>query len=73
MALNLDATAIRSVSAYTASPVECCDRCSAGIKYVFAVTALRAVRLQLLQSNNKSEYAIEALEMARAVIAKVQP
>ena len=29
---------IKSVSYYIASPVECCDRCSAGIKHVFAVS-----------------------------------
>lgn len=31
-------TAIRRVHFYTASPVECCDRCSQGIKYVALVT-----------------------------------
>lgn len=31
------ASAIRRVSYYMAAPVECCDRCSAGIKHVFTV------------------------------------
>lgn len=35
---KLDANGIKSVTSYTACPVECCDRCSQGIKYVFAVT-----------------------------------
>lgn len=30
-------TAIKSVGYYTASPVECCDRCGQGIKHVFPV------------------------------------
>ena len=31
-------TGIKSVGYYVAQPVECCDRCSQGIKYVFPVT-----------------------------------
>ena len=34
----LTTSSIRSVTQYTASPVATCDRCSAGIKYVFVVT-----------------------------------
>ena len=34
----LTTSTIRSVTQYTASPVATCDRCSAGIKYVFVVT-----------------------------------
>lgn len=36
--MNLEASAIRKVTFYTAAPVETCDRCSAGIKYVALVT-----------------------------------
>lgn len=31
-------TGIKSVGYYVAQPVECCDRCSQGIKYVYPVT-----------------------------------
>jgi hypothetical protein len=31
-------SAIKSVNYYVASPVECCDRCSQGIKHVFSVS-----------------------------------
>jgi hypothetical protein len=34
----MDTSAIRSVSFYEATPVETCDRCSAGIRYVSLVT-----------------------------------
>jgi hypothetical protein len=34
----LGTTAVRSVYYYTASPVQCCDRCSQGIKHVARVT-----------------------------------
>lgn len=34
----LDLSAIRRVTFYQAAPVETCDRCGQGIKYVFAVT-----------------------------------
>jgi hypothetical protein len=36
--MDLKSTAIKSVTPYTAAPVETCDRCGTGIKYVFAVT-----------------------------------
>ncbi len=36
--MNLQASAIRSVSFYVAYPVESCDRCSAAIKNVFVVS-----------------------------------
>lgn len=37
--MNLEASGIKSVTFYVASgPVECCDRCSAGIRNVYAVT-----------------------------------
>jgi hypothetical protein len=37
--MNLESSAIKSVSFYIATgPVECCDRCSAGIRNVFAVS-----------------------------------
>lgn len=36
--MNLESSAIKSVSFYQAAPVETCDRCGAGIKYVAIVT-----------------------------------
>jgi hypothetical protein len=36
------------------------------------LAALKACHLQMLQSNNDSEYAIEANEMAKAAIAKAE-
>ncbi len=35
---NAKTSGIKSVSFYVASPVECCDRCGQGIKYVSVVT-----------------------------------
>lgn len=34
----MNQSAVRKVSYYQASPVECCSRCSAGIKHVFVVS-----------------------------------
>ncbi len=36
--MNLSSSAIRKVTCYTATPVQSCDRCATGIKYVFLVT-----------------------------------
>lgn len=46
-------TAIKSVSFYIASPVECCDRCGQGIKYVSLVTR---------RDGSASKYGMDCIE-----------